>query len=136
MDEVACLCTAGRRAAAALTRLYDDALAPHGLRATQFSLLRAVERAGGGSFADLATRTGLDRSTLGRNLRVLARDEWVHIAGDEQDARAAHVHLTPRGREALGEAVASWQRAQRRVRSALGADADTFKRIADLLADL
>jgi len=41
MDPVACLCANARRAALALTSLYDEALAPHGLKVTQFSLLRA-----------------------------------------------------------------------------------------------
>ncbi|MGH8850121.1 MAG: hypothetical protein ACREYD_03915, partial [Casimicrobiaceae bacterium] len=40
----ACACGRLRRAARALTQLYDDAMAPSGLRITQFSLLRTVAR--------------------------------------------------------------------------------------------
>ncbi len=71
MDPVACYCVNVRRAALALTARYDEALAPHGLKVTQFSLLHAVKRRGHPNLTELAEATGLDRSTLGRNLRGL-----------------------------------------------------------------
>ncbi len=97
MDPVACLCTNARRAALALTSIYDEALAPHGLKVTQFSLLRAVERHGAPNLTGLSEATGLDRSTLGRNLRVLEAAGVVLLsAGDDQRDRV--VTLTPKGR--------------------------------------
>ena len=58
MDPVACLCANLRRAALALTSLYDDALAPYGLKVTQFSLLRAIQRHGEPNLTQLAEATG------------------------------------------------------------------------------
>ncbi len=39
-----CICVNLRRAARAISQLYDEAMAASGLKVTQFSLLRAIER--------------------------------------------------------------------------------------------
>ena len=44
--EAACNCLSLRQASRRVTQLYDQALAPLDLRATQFALLRAIERSG------------------------------------------------------------------------------------------
>src|SRR5512136_3467529 len=103
MDPVACYCANARRAALALTALYDGALAPHGLKVTQFSLLHAVRRRGAPNLTALAEATGLDRSTLGRNLRLLEAAGFVALSlGDDQ--RDRRVALTGDGRSRLREA--------------------------------
>src|SRR5690242_13796834 len=58
-----CACGKVRMAARALTRRYDDALRPAGLRATQFALLVAISANGAQSIAALAKELGMDRST-------------------------------------------------------------------------
>jgi DNA-binding MarR family transcriptional regulator len=122
MDEVTCLCANARRAALALTSLYDEALAPHGLKVTQFSLLHAVRRREAPNLSGLAEATGLDRSTLGRNLRVLEEGGLVALSpGDDQRDRV--VALTPRGDATLRAATRAWLRLQERVTEALGEDA-------------
>lgn len=150
MDEVACLCSNARRAALALTSLYDEALAPFGLKVTQFSLLHAIRRrerdprgagagpAGGPNLSALAEATGLDRSTLGRNLRLLEAAGVVALSagGDQRDRVAA---LTPAGAARLREATRAWLRLQERLSGALGADAGALltvtRRVADLARD-
>ncbi len=52
----ACACGRLRRASRALTQLYDDLMAPAGLRVTQFSLLRTLSREG--PIADHGARGG------------------------------------------------------------------------------
>ena len=42
--ETPCACSTLRRAARAVTAVYDAALAPSGLRITQFSILRKLAR--------------------------------------------------------------------------------------------
>ncbi len=76
---IACACGRLRRATRALTQLYDDAMAPAGLRVTQFSLLRTLARLGSLRITALAEATLLDRTALSRNLdplvaRRLGRD--------------------------------------------------------------
>ena len=64
----ACVCGRLRRAARALTQLYDDTMAPSGLRVTQFSLMRTLARRGPTRITDLAREALLDRTALSRNL--------------------------------------------------------------------
>src|SRR5512142_705556 len=122
MDEVVCRCSNARRAALALTSLYDEALAPHGLKVTQYSVLHAVRRRAGPNLSAVAEATGLDRSTLGRNLRVL-EELGVVALGPGEDARDRVVALTPRGADVLKEATREWLRLQDRISAALGEDA-------------
>jgi DNA-binding MarR family transcriptional regulator len=122
MDPVVCLCANARRAALALTSLYDEALAPHGLKVTQFSLLHAIRRRSGANLGALAEATGLDRSTLGRNLRVLEAGGLVALSpGDDQRDRVAS--LTSRGEATVRAATRAWLRLQDRLAGALGDDA-------------
>ncbi|HAO41979.1 MAG TPA: MarR family transcriptional regulator, partial [Afipia sp.] len=73
-----CYCTQFRRSSRALTRLYDAALKDHGIRITQFSLLRALRRLGGAAtFSELAEEVVLDTTTISRNVKVLAANGWV-----------------------------------------------------------
>ncbi|SPS01573.1 MarR family winged helix-turn-helix transcriptional regulator [Cupriavidus taiwanensis] len=119
MIHTPCACTRVRRAARALTDVYDDALQPLGLKVTQFSLLRTIARTGTPSLTDLAREMALDRSTLGRNVGVLQRRGLVRLS-EGNDLREHTVSLSPRARRLLAQAVPLWQQAQRRVEHALG----------------
>jgi DNA-binding MarR family transcriptional regulator len=108
-----------RKAARALGRIYDDAMAPAGLRGTQFNLLVALSLAGEAPVMKVAGELGLDRTTLTRNLGPLERDGLVESVADA-DRRVRRVRLTARGREALAAALPLWERTQRQVVTALG----------------
>lgn len=114
-----CHCTRLRRAAQRLTHVYDAALAGTGLKITQFSLLRAIEREGEPTLGRLSQATGLDRSTLGRDVRVLRRAGLVAL-GHGRDGRTTVVALTEAGRERVRAALPHWERAQGRLEEALG----------------
>ena len=118
MLDVACYCTQSRRIARALTDAYDLALAPSGLKVTQFSLLRMVSRLQTPTISALAEATGLDRSTLGRTLRVLQKDGWAALsAGDDERTRV--VSLTKAGVLAVQRAVPLWDCVQAEMREKL-----------------
>lgn len=114
-----CYCVTVRRAAQAITQLYDAALEPTGLKITQFSLLRAIARRGPVSITELAAAVYLDRTTLGRNLRVLERDGLVSLTPGA-DHRERVAQLTTQGQTALAAAEPLWKATQARVRAALG----------------
>jgi len=114
-----CTCSRLRRAARAITQLYDDALAPVGLRVTQFSLLRTLQRDGTLTIGDLATRNLLDRTALSRNLEPLAAQGYVRITAGK-DARTREVALTAAGKSAYQRALPYWRNAQRVVSRKLG----------------
>ncbi|WP_263146503.1 MarR family winged helix-turn-helix transcriptional regulator [Pseudomonas sp. RIT-PI-AD] len=116
-----CLCTKLRRATRNVSHLYDHALAEIGLSVAQYSLLRHVERLDRPSITALAESIGLERSTLGRNLRVLQERGWVELAGGE-DQRNRLVGLSDEGRACLVRALPLWQGVQERLRRRLGED--------------
>lgn len=120
MLDVECYCTLARRSARALTEFYDTVLGPSGLKVTQYSLLRAVERLAQPSLTELAEATGLDRSTLGRNLRVLEKSGFVML-GPVRDERSRVPKLTPQARHALEIARPLWAEAQTKVEAAVPA---------------
>jgi DNA-binding MarR family transcriptional regulator len=115
-----CACHKIRMAARAVTRAYDEALRPSGLRATQVALLAAVSVEGAMSISALAEWIGMDRSTLTRNLAPLEREGLLAV-GDEGWRRSRTLDITPRGRSRLREAMPLWEAAQRRLQRELGA---------------
>lgn len=115
----ACACGRLRRASRALTQLYDDEMAPAGLRLTQYSLLSTLAREGPTRITALAARTLLDRTALSRNLDALVARGLVEIAHG-RDARTRVAALTAAGAAALKAAEPHWRRAQARVAKRLG----------------
>src|SRR5215470_12825992 len=95
-DLNACVCNKTRIAARLVTRLYDEALRPTGLRATQFAVLVALDGDGAMSIAALAKLMAMDRSTLTRNLRPLETGGLV-ARGDEGWRRSRTVEITAKG---------------------------------------
>jgi DNA-binding MarR family transcriptional regulator len=113
--ETACACTTLRRAARTVTASYDAALAPSGLRITQFSILRRLARLGPLPVTRLAAESALDRSTMGRNLNPLERRGLVRIEVGSVDQRERFVHLTAAGEAAIEAALPYWRKAQERI---------------------
>ena len=118
---VSCTCNRLRRASRAMTQLYDDALAPSGLRVTQFALLGALAGSGRRTISALAGALLLDRTALSRNLDPLIERAWVEVTAGA-DARTREVALTAAGRNALEEAEPHWSAAQARVAQRIGRD--------------
>ena len=110
-----CACSTLRRATRVVTAAYDSALAPVGLRITQFAVLRSLARLGPLPVSRLAAEIALDRSTMGRNLDPLERRGLVRLAVGERDQRERVAHLTPAGEAAIAAALPYWREAQRRV---------------------
>ena len=136
VPETPCNCAALRQAARRVTRLYDQALAATGLRITQFPILSWLDTAGPMTMNVLADRIGLDRATLGHNLRPLQARGLVSLSPGE-DRRSRIVTLTEAGRRVLSEARPSWRQAQKAFEAAFGAEESaalraTMARLASL----
>ncbi len=114
-DTRSCYCLAARRTARELTRLYEEKLRPHGLRATQFSVLAALSQMGPATISDLAEALGLERTSLSRSAALLTRNGWVGDDESDRDAREHLLSLTPSGLAKLETAFPDWQEAQRMV---------------------
>jgi DNA-binding MarR family transcriptional regulator len=128
--DVACLCATARAASRELTRRYDAALRPAGLRTTQLSLLSRLEEEGPLPVSRLAARLGLERTSLTRELQVL-RDRGLVAVATARDRRTRMASLTATGAATLAAAWPHWEAAQAAAHAGLGPE-----RTARLLDDL
>ena len=111
-----------RKASRRLTQLYDDALAPCGLRSTQFAILceLAPRAKTPPTLQELADALVLDRSALGHNLKPLERDGLVGQQASAEDARRRLIVMTPEGKKAFRRAEKLWRLAQDQFLLAFG----------------
>jgi DNA-binding MarR family transcriptional regulator len=114
-----CLCHNARMASRVITRAYDEALRPMGLRATQVAVLAAVGARGALSIKSLADSLEMERTTLTRNLRPLEEQGHVAIAPEGRH-RSRVLTLTKSGQAALLKALPLWQAAQQSAMQQLG----------------
>lgn len=113
-----CYCTQFRRSANALTSVYDNALRPLGLKITQLTLLRGLDRLGSATYNEIATELSLDKTTISRNIKLLIDAGWVDVSSDD-DARYKLATLSPTGARVLKEAEPYWRAAQNQVEKEL-----------------
>src|SRR5260370_28828067 len=106
-----CLCHKARMASRVITRAYDEALRPMGLRATQVAVLAAVGARGALSIKSLADSLEMERTTLTRNLRPLEEQGLVAIAPEARH-RSRMLTLTSAGKAALLKALPLCEKAQ------------------------
>lgn len=114
-----CVCGSLRKAARAVTQLYDEALRPIGLRVTQFGILGATMAMEPVTVSRLAEATVTDRTTLTRNLKLLEKQDLIRV-NSGNDRREREVTLTDQGRKAVAKAYPLWQKAQHQVVNSLG----------------
>ena len=109
-----------RRASRMLGQLYDDELAPSGLRATQHGLLAQIYIMGAPTLRDLAAEIVMDLSALGHTLKPLIRDGYVALVPDKEDRRVKHATLTNAGQKKLQQTMRLWAKAQERFEKVFG----------------
>lgn len=97
-----------QRATRSLIRAFEAAARDSGLTAPQFSTLSLLEGFGQVSVTGLAEKLGTDRTTLTRNLDVLARKGWIAEVPAE-DGRLHVWTLTDAGKHRLAMALPVWQ---------------------------
>jgi DNA-binding MarR family transcriptional regulator len=112
-----------RQASRLLMRVYDDALRPLGVQESQLSVLVAVAMFGenGATVGALANALTMDRTTLTRNVQPLEKDGLLRVARSADDARARVILLTRAGERMIDAAYPLWEKAQKQIRRALGA---------------
>jgi DNA-binding MarR family transcriptional regulator len=107
----ACAGWASRLAARRITNFLEERMAGSGLSIAQFGLMAQIAAAPDDTLGALAERTGLDQSTLSRNLRALEASGLVEIAIAQGDQRRRAVWLTEEGARRLQAAIPVWRKA-------------------------
>ena len=128
-----CAALRTRMAARKVTRAYDEALRPLGLKVTQFTLLIAIKQGAPDSISQLAEMLALERTTLTRNLQLLEKEGLVDVE-PEGYRRARSMSLTKKGEAKLKKALPIWRTTQNRIVARLGKDRWNEAKI--LLGDL
>ena len=125
-----CLSTRIRQLSRIVTRVYDDAMRPLGITASQYTLLAQLASRDGITAVEIGHELDIEKSTLSRNLkRLLALG---HIVMDPPAGRRGRgLHLTPKGQTVLKDAYPIWQQSQQRANEAMGNDCRA--RLDDLL---
>lgn len=117
----ACLATRVRQLSRIITRVYDDAMRPLGITASQYTLLAQLAQRDAITAVEIGHELDIEKSTLSRNLkRLLALG---HINMDPPAGRRGRgLHLTPKGQAILKDAFPIWQDAQKRAFTVMGAE--------------
>ena len=122
IPKLPCMCGNFRRTSRALTQLYENALRPAGLRASQFTILQALTLAGEVVQRQLGEMLVMDSTTLSRTLQIMAREGWV-TERRGSDRRERWLGLAKSGEAKFKRALPAWDKVQSRLRRQLGEQA-------------
>ena len=119
MSVDACTCGELRRAARAVTLLYDKAFESSGLLSTQLGALHTIYNSASITISKLAGELDMDRTTLTRNLSVLERQGLINISSGK-DHRTRIITITSKGTNSIANASPLWNEIQRKVKQEMG----------------
>ncbi|MBN7773607.1 MarR family winged helix-turn-helix transcriptional regulator [Clostridium aminobutyricum] len=114
-----CNCLNLRRASLAITKIYDEMLAPSGLTVSQYSILKHLKHLGPVSVSELALHIRLDRTTLVRSLKPLEAESFI-MDISQKGTRNRQLQLTDKGMVKYLEAEALWNQAQEYMEQKIG----------------
>ena len=111
-----------RLAARQITQFLEREMAGIGLSVAQLGLMAQIAAAADDTLGALARTTGLEQSTLSRNLRTLEGQGMIEIAIVEADLRRRAVWLTEAGARRLESAIPIWRKAHAKLAKQLSPD--------------
>ena len=114
-----CNCNILRNSSSKITSIYDKALSNTGVKVTQYALLKYIYLMKSPNLNELSATLYQDRSTLGRNIRILERMKLVSI-NIGKDKRQVQIMLTNHGTVTLQEARKAWELIQKKIEIKLG----------------
>lgn len=117
-----CAGLGSRVLARCFTQFIEREIAGSGLTLAQLGLMAQIAAASDDTIGALAARTGLDQSTLSRNLRALEAGRLVEIVTVESDLRRRAVWLTETGARRLEQAIPLWRKANEKLSRRVSTD--------------
>ena len=128
-----CNCNILRNSSSKITSIYDKALSDTGVKVTQYALLKYIYLMKSPNLNELSAALYQDRSTLGRNIRILERMKLVSI-NTGKDKRQVQIMLTNHGTVTLQEARKAWELVQKKIEIKLGKKKQ--KQLIEILNDI
>jgi DNA-binding MarR family transcriptional regulator len=114
-----CIAVRLRLLTRAVTKIYNQALRPHGLTVSQMNILVAVSYLGQAKQQEICQALHLEKSTLSRDLARMRERGWITEARGD-DGRSSLLRVTARGGKLLQKALPAWQEAQQQATTLLG----------------
>ncbi|MGD1895768.1 MAG: MarR family winged helix-turn-helix transcriptional regulator [Phormidesmis sp.] len=94
-----------------ITRLYDEALRPHGLTVNQLNILAVIISEKQIRPGQLGQSLGMEKSTVSRTVDRMVRKDWIKVTPGE-DSRTQLLSVTPKGRKLLLSVTPIWDNLQ------------------------
>jgi DNA-binding MarR family transcriptional regulator len=126
-----CFCFSLKKAERLISRRYDEALAPFGLRNGQFSMLICISGANLINIQSIAHQLNMDRTTTTAALKPLEKRKLIKITASKEDSRVKLVSITPLGISLLTKAIPAWQKIQDQMKADI--NLDNFIKLKDQL---
>ena len=114
-----CIATRVRQLSRIVTRVYDDAMRPLGITASQFTLLTQLASRDGITAVEIGADLDIEKSTLSRNLKRMLALNLITM-DPPAGRRGRGLHLTPKGAAVVKEAYPVWLSAQQKAVSFMG----------------
>ena len=112
-----------------ITRLYDEALRPHGLTVNQLNILAVIISEKQIRPGQLGQALGMEKSTVSRTIDRMARKDWIKVAPGE-DSRTQLLTVTPKGRKLLLSVTPVWDQLQAGVLTDAGSGSNILQMLA------
>lgn len=106
-----CYALRSRSLARAITRIYDDHLRPHGLTASQLTLLTVVGL-GVDRPVEIGRRLDMEKSTVTRSLQLMTERGWIT---SEPNRTRKRITLTAAGQDLVAASADAWRTATDKV---------------------
>ncbi len=106
-----CIASRVRMIDRVINNIYDDALRPFGLTASQMNILHMTAESGVARAADMCRSLHLDTSTISRNVDRMRKKNLLKVV-DGSDARSKPSEVTEDGLQLLERADVAWREAQ------------------------
>jgi DNA-binding MarR family transcriptional regulator len=114
-----CISTRIRQLSRIITRIYDDAMRPLGITASQFTLLTQLAQQDGITAVEIGHTLDIEKSTLSRNLKRLLALGMITM-DPPAGRRGRGLHLTPKGEVVIQQGYPVWREAQTRTIRVMG----------------
>ncbi len=102
-----------------ITRLYDEALRPHGLTVNQLNILAVVLSEKQIQPSQLGKTLGMEKSTVSRAVDRMAKKNWIAVSPGT-DSRTQRLSVTSKGRQLLLAVTPTWDKLQQGVLTPTG----------------
>ncbi|MBW2430893.1 MAG: MarR family transcriptional regulator [Deltaproteobacteria bacterium] len=99
--------------------IYDDALRPHDIKASQLNILVAVSAFGRVTSQQLCQMLHMDPSTLSRAVTRLKKNRWLEVQ-PSGEGKILKIEVTQKGFKKIEQVYPDWEKAQVRAAKVLG----------------